>query len=355
MIRLVSNHNARLARLLELASKDGYEGICSTRSFNIYYLTGFWGNGIYVNNGSAERLYVSSLESDRARHDSKTNVITYRAGELLDQLSEFFDGRKVACDDNLYMYLEPIFNKIKAKSTDIFERARSVKFDDEISIMKEGGKVMDNVYENTLKILNDGISERDVYATLVGEIIRQGGDVIPYEDTIGTEIVAFGENTSYPHYSPPSERKLRSGDPVLMDITLRYKGYVIDFTRTVFYGRAEDRMKEVYNIVKEAQALGIRTLKPEMNGRDLDSTVREFFGSRKDLFNHSLGHGVGLEVHERPFVSPRSNDRLERNSLITIEPGLYYDGEFGIRIEDSMVVDDPPYLLTNYPKELIIV
>ncbi|MGC8661733.1 MAG: M24 family metallopeptidase [Nitrososphaeria archaeon] len=348
-------HSARTSRALELATNEGYGAICATRSFNIYYLTGFWGNGIYANNGSNERLFVSTLESDRARHNSRVDVITYKAGELVDQLSEFFGGRKAACDDNSYRYLDAIFAKVNAKPTDILERARSVKFEDEISIMKEGGKIMDLVYESALNSIGEGMTERDVYAKVVSEIIRHGGDVIPYEDTIGTEIVAFGENTSYPHYSPPSARALRPGDPVLMDLTLRYNGYIIDFTRTVFFKRAEERMKEVYNSVMEAQALGIKSLKPGMEGRELDNIVRESFGSKKNLFSHSLGHGVGLEVHERPFAAPRSSDKLERGSCITIEPGLYFDGDFGVRIEDSMVVGDSPDLLTNYPRELIII
>lgn len=355
MATLKPSYTARASRLLELATNDSYEALCATRSFNIYYLTGFWGNGIYVNNGSNERLFVSILESDRARHNSRVDVITYKAGELTDLLSEFFNGRKAACDDNSYRYLDAIFAKLKAKPTDIFERARSVKFEDEISIMKEGGKIMDQVYENTLNSIGEGTTERDVYAKVVSEIIRHGGDVIPYEDTIGTEIVAFGENTSYPHYSPPSARALRPGDPVLMDLTLRYNGYIIDFTRTVFFKRAEERMKEVYNSVMEAQALGIKSLKPGMEGKELDDIVRESFGSRKNLFSHSLGHGVGLEVHEKPFAAPRSSDKLERGSCITIEPGLYFDGDFGVRIEDSMVVGDSPDLLTNYPRELIII
>ncbi|MCL4343732.1 MAG: aminopeptidase P family protein [Nitrososphaerota archaeon] len=350
-----SGHAARTSRALQLAAKEGYESLCATRSFNVYYLTGFWGNGIYTNNGTDERLFVSILESDRARHNSKVEVTTYKAGELLGQLSEFFGGRKVACDDNSYRYLETIFEKVNAKPTDILERVRSVKFDDEISIMKDGGKIMDMVYENALKSMSEGMRERDLYAKVVSEIIRHGGDVIPYEDTIGTEIVAFGENTSYPHYSPPSARALRPGDPVLMDLTLRYNGYIIDFTRTVFFKRAEERMEKIYNDVMEAQALGIKSLKPGMEGKELDNIVRESFGSKKDRFSHSLGHGVGVEVHERPFVAPRSTDKLERGSCITIEPGLYFDGDFGVRIEDSMIVDDLPVLLTNYPRELIII
>ncbi|MEM3215244.1 MAG: M24 family metallopeptidase [Conexivisphaerales archaeon] len=350
-----TTYAARISKALQLAAKEGYEALCATRSFNIYYLTGFWGNGIYANNNSNERLFVSKLEFDRARHNSKVDVIPYKGGELVEQLKEFFGNRKVACDDNSYMYLNSIFERINAKPTDLLELARSVKFNDEISILKEGGKIMDLVYENALSSISEGITERDIYATLVREIIRNGGDVIPYEDTIGTEIVAFGENTSYPHYSPPSARVLRPGDPILMDLTLRYKGYIIDFTRTVFYKRAEEMVKEIYNKVLEAQALGIKSVKPGIDGMELDNIVRESFGSEKDLFKHSLGHGIGLEVHERPFVAPRSSDKLERGSCITIEPGLYFEGDFGIRIEDSMVVDNSPYLLTNYPRELTIV
>ncbi|MGC8568928.1 MAG: M24 family metallopeptidase [Nitrososphaeria archaeon] len=345
----------RRKKALDVASSLSFEGLVATRAFNIYYLTGFWGAGIFLMKQDKAELLVSKLEYDRAKASSDVEVLAYQPSELADLIASFFGSARVAIDRAEASLYSSIKQKVNVETSDVLERAREVKFEDELDAIKGGGRIMDAVYERALESVRDGMRERELYAIIVKEIIENGGDVIAYEDTIGTEIVAFGENTSYPHYSPPSDRQLRAGDPILLDLTLRFNGYVVDFTRTFFFRRVDERIRETYEKVKEAQELGIRLLKNGAKAKEIDLAVREFFGAERDLFNHSLGHGVGLEVHEKPYISYRSEDVISNDQALTIEPGLYYAGKFGIRIEDTLIMKDTPVKIFRSPTELLIV
>ena len=348
-------YEKRLNKLLNEMHDSDCEGYVLTRAFNIFYLTGFWGASITLIKDEEQKLLVSSLEYDRASKNSTINVEAYNPANYLDYIKTFFETKKVCIDESFVSTYLSLSKNISLKISNLIEKLREVKDDYEIEILKDGGRIMDEVFDKSIKTIKGGMTEKELYAQIVKNIIEFDGDVIPYEDTIGTEIVAFGENTAFPHYSPPSNKKLNEGDPILLDLTLRHKGYVVDFTRTIFYKRVDDHYKKIYNKVKEAQELGIKMLKIGVKAKEIDLAVRDFFGEDKDRFNHSLGHGIGLEVHEKPAISYRSEDVIKSGQAVTIEPGLYYLNDIGVRIEDSLIVQDKPFKLFSTSTELIII
>ena len=170
-------------------------------------------------------------------------------------------------------------------------------------------------------------------------------------------IALTGSATSMPHGVPSAQRIVQSGDFVLMDYGAMVDGYHSDMTRTVCVGKPSERMQQVYDIVLKAQAAGIVGAKPGITGRDMDKLARDIIeeAGYGDNFGHSLGHGVGLEIHEFPNASPGTLAKLETGNVVTVEPGIYLPGEFGVRIEDFVVIrENGCENLTEAPKQLTV-
>ena len=177
-----------------------------------------------------------------------------------------------------------------------------------------------------------------------------------YKSTLNPLIIAGGPNGALPH-AQVTDRKFKRGDLVVVDLTLRYKGYVSDATRTFAIGKISSQEKKIYEIVKESQKLGLESVKPNVNCKDVDFACRNYIEEQKygEYFIHSTGHGIGLEVHELPTVSSKSDMKLKENMAITVEPGIYIPNKFGIRIEDSLIVKEKPIILHKFTKELITI
>ena len=176
-----------------------------------------------------------------------------------------------------------------------------------------------------------------------------------YRSTLNPLIIAGGPNGSLPH-AQVTNRKFSNGDLIVVDLTLRYNGYVSDSTRTFGLGKISSKAKEVYEIVKESQKLGLRTVKPNIRCKKVDDVCREYIKKEnyEKYFIHSTGHGIGLEVHELPSIGPNSKTKLQKNMAITVEPGIYLDKKFGVRIEDSLIVkENRPLILHKFTKELL--
>ncbi|MGI0011300.1 MAG: M24 family metallopeptidase, partial [Nitrosopumilaceae archaeon] len=177
-----------------------------------------------------------------------------------------------------------------------------------------------------------------------------------YKSTLNPLIIAGGPNGALPH-AQVTKRKFVDGDMIVLDLTLRYQGYVSDATRTFGLGSVSAEAKKVYEIVKESQEAGLKAVKPKASCKSVDEACRKVIqkmGYGK-YFIHSTGHGIGLEVHELPCVSYLSKTRLEKNMAITVEPGIYLQKKFGVRIENSLIVKDKPDVLHKFTKDLIII
>lgn len=233
---------------------------------------------------------------------------------------------------------------------DAVEEQRAVKFPDEIAAIRRAVRISERVWEEVLPLLRPGVREFEIAAEITYRQRLHGADGDAF-----APIVLFGRRSSLIHGQPTTAR-LRNGQPVLMDFGCRVNGYVSDITRTVFLGRASRRMRIIYRVVQEAQELGRSEIREGLPANELDGLVRSFIDEQGcgEYFEHGLGHGIGLEVHEQPTLSWRSSEPLESGAVVTIEPGVYVPGLGGVRIEDDMLITESgAESLTGLTRDLV--
>jgi Xaa-Pro aminopeptidase len=230
----------------------------------------------------------------------------------------------------------------------------AAKQPEEIKSIAKAQAIAETVLAEILELLKPGVSEKEIAAEIIYRQLKHGANGISPEFW---PIVAFGANTALPH-SQPSNAKLKPGDVVLFDFGCTVDGYCSDMSRTFAFGSASDKFREVYEIVLRAQEAGLKAAKAGIVSKELDTTVRDIIDKAGygEQFNHSTGHGVGLEIHEWPGISPGAKYKLPEKSVITIEPGVYLPGEFGVRVEDMIVLKpNGNKNLTSALKELKII
>lgn len=231
------------------------------------------------------------------------------------------------------------------------EKKRAIKTEDELQKIENSQRIAEKALAKIIPIIKPGVTEREISAELMFEIIRLGADSLAFDN-----IVSFGENSANPHHHP-SDRKLDKNDLILIDFGARAGGYCSDMTRTFTLGNPPDRLKAIHDIVAEAQSYALKNIKAGMTGNEADSLAREYIranGYAKE-FGHSLGHGVGVEIHEQPRLGERSEDILVPGMVVTVEPGIYIEGLGGVRIEDMIVIqEDGIYNFTNFNKNLYL-
>ncbi len=228
---------------------------------------------------------------------------------------------------------------------------RAVKTPEEISKIKQAQKIAEAGFEHILNFIKVGRTEKEIQLELDYFMLKNSAEALSFDT-----IALTGSSTSMPH-GVPGERRVQSGDFVLLDFGAVYDGYHSDMTRTVAVGQTSDKMKDVYDIVLSAQKAALKEARAGISGVQLDKAARDVIAQNgySDYFGHSLGHGVGLEIHEAPTASQRSKDILESGMVVTVEPGIYIAGEFGVRIEDFVVIGENGCdNLTKAPKELIV-
>jgi len=251
-----------------------------------------------------------------------------------------------------YRQLRRLFPRVEFRSTaDIVEDVATVKDRLEIGAIRRAVAVSDAVFTELLPLLKPGVTELDIAAEISYRQRRHGASRDAFEP-----IVVSGDRGALPH-GRATPRRLRKGDMVTLDFGCVVDGYCSDLTRTVALGRLGQEQRRAYEIVLQAQVAAIEAAGPGMLGRDLDAVARTPIGRAGygRYFNHSLGHGFGLRIHERPRVSMASRDRLRQGNVITIEPGIYLPGRWGLRIEDDVLITASGCtVLTTSPKQLMI-
>jgi len=350
----------RLARLREKLRAKGLDALLVTSLPNIRYLTGFTGSNALVVVLPRKAYF---LTDQRYRQQSKEQV---RGAQRIVSRTTLFDalrehrllrGGRVGFEaEHLsyasYRLLRRLLHGVNLRPVhECVEEIALRKDDAEIALLGMAIRVTEQVFDRVLSLMRPGVRELEIAAEITYLHRRLGAEGDAFEP-----IVASGERGALPH-ARPSSRKMRNGDLVTLDFGCTVAGYCADLTRTVAIGRASRRAREVYRAVLAAQTEALAAARPGMLARDLDHVARsrlerEGFGR---YFSHSLGHGIGLRIHERPRVAPRSRERLEPGSVLTVEPGVYLPGELGVRIEDDVVLTNGGCrVLTSAPKELMV-
>ena len=250
-----------------------------------------------------------------------------------------------------YSGLKKLGVKIKDGSKNL-KIARSVKTETEIDKITKSCAIVENALIYAQSFIKVGVTEKQIKTLLEDKVKALGGDGVSFDT-----IVAFGKNSAIPHHVS-DDTKLSNDMVVLIDAGAKYKGYSSDITRTIFFGNPDKKFVDRYNAVLKANELAIENAKPKMSYKDIDDIARSFL-KQNDLdkyFTHSLGHGVGVEIHEYPRLSPKGEGFAEENVVFTIEPGVYFENEYGIRIEDTVVIKNGKIKrLTLLGKELLTI
>ncbi|MFZ0039716.1 MAG: Xaa-Pro peptidase family protein [Solirubrobacteraceae bacterium] len=353
----------RADRLAERLPGLGVDLALITSLVNVRYLTGYTGsNGLALIGGDVRNFVTDFryLEQSKAEVDPAfTREIT--PVDLLDGISALLgDGRvRLAFEDAHVTVREHVRLRDRlaehvelVTGGDLVEPLRAVKEADEIQRIRRAAEIADAALRDVMEQGLIGRTELDVAGALEASMRDRGADGPSFES-----IVAAGPHGARPH-AQPRPVKIGAGELVVIDWGAQLEGYCSDCTRTLATGDPGQPAQAAYELVREAQLAGLEAVRAGVSGRDADSAARKVIdgGGHGEHFGHGLGHGVGLEIHEGPRLSQRSDSVLESGNVVTVEPGVYLPGEFGVRIEDLVVVTDSgPEILTSVPKELIFV
>jgi Xaa-Pro aminopeptidase len=324
---------------------------------NVRYLTGLQSSNaaLLVEPDATATLYADFRYAARGREVPGVAFVETPRG-LLPAVGELLAGRRIGFEsDNLpYAGYRALADAgVEAVPTNgVVESLRAVKDDDEQAMMRRAGALSDEIFRAVAEERFSGRTEREL-AWWVERAFREAGA----EGISFPTVVAAGETGASPH-AVPGERVVQEGMLVTVDAGCVVDGYCSDCTRTFAVGAIPDRLSEIYALCLEAQLAGLAAVGPGVHGRDADSAARELIAAA-DLgwaFGHGLGHGVGLQIHERPVLRPESEDVLEPGNVVSVEPGIYLPGEGGVRIEDLVLVaDEGRERLTQFTKDLITV
>ncbi len=341
----------RLDRLTARFPERELDALLISASENRRYLSGFTGSAGYLFITPERAVLVTdSRYTEQATNQAPDfQVIQVRGGWdwLLEQFRETgvkrvgFESRNmtVATYDSLIGAIkdDSALNQVSMIATaEIPEEGRVFKDQRELALLQKAIDASDAAMEAVCPTITAGMTEREVAWRMEMAMRDFGADGISFDT-----IVASGPNGAMAHHRP-SDRIIQEGEPIVIDMGAIVEGYCSDITRTVVVGEPGETFNKIYDIVLGAQLTAINMVKPGMTGEDCDDLSRAVIAEAGygDNFGHSLGHGVGLAVHENPRVSPRSPDKLEPNMVFTVEPGIYLTGWGGIRIEDIVVLGD---------------
>ncbi|OQB14044.1 MAG: putative peptidase [Firmicutes bacterium ADurb.Bin193] len=348
----------RVKAVQEILKKHGTDGILITSTENRRYVSGFTGgDGIILITLSDSVLFVDGRYTIQAQLEAKEfTVITFKTkpyGLLKDYNLKnlFIEDTKLPLSD--YKSLkETLLGTCFHNGSWVLDELRMIKSPDEAEKIKKAAEIADNAFSHILNFIKEGMSERDIALELEFFMRSRGAEGISFDT-----IIASAERSALPHASL-TDRKIALGDVLLIDFGCKFEGYCSDMTRTVAVGKASDEFKKVYKTALTAQNEALSNIKAGAPCRDIDAYARRVIESAGygAYFAHSLGHGVGLNVHEKPVVSTGSDGVLCSGNVITVEPGIYLQNKFGVRIEDLVLVTDTGFdNFTHSPKELIII
>ncbi len=348
--------SGRIGRVRKILRAKNLDALLVTNLNNVRYLSGFSGSSGMLIVAPAQTFFVTDFryQEQAAREVRNAEIVIERGRRfiLLRSLLRKLGVRKLGFEFSVsYAW----FNQLQSCGAELvplkspIENLRVIKDADEVAKIQRAVARAEDAYRAVRPWIRAGIREAEVARRLDEALRKQGCRHAAFEI-----IVASGPNSSMPH-ARPTERKIASGDLVIVDWGGEADGYYSDMTRTVLIpGQADPEKRKIYDIVNQARKNAIEAVKPGINAQDIDAVARTFIkrAGYGDHFGHSLGHGVGLDVHEYPYVSWTRRQRVREGMLFTIEPGIYVPGVGGVRIEDLILVKDgAASVLTNLGRE----
>tara|TARA_B100001123_G_scaffold424579_1_gene536289 strand:+ start:15706 stop:16785 length:1080 start_codon:yes stop_codon:yes gene_type:complete len=340
----------RITQLREKISSAGLDGLIISNPDNRRYISGFTGSAGYLLITLDETILATDFRYIEQSTQQAPNFEIYRISGAVNWISDLLNRVSIsklgfeAADLSVNLHASMLDEIVKVKpqhpdfipTTDLIEPLRMVKDSEEIALVSKAVDLADDAFLEVSKKIQIGHSELSIAWEIEKTMKEMGADSISFDT-----IVASGPNGAKPHHRP-SERKIQSGEPIVIDMGAKFQGYCSDMTRTICIGEPEPKLKEIYDIVLGAQLTAIATVNSEMTSGDADKISRDIINEAGygDLFGHSLGHGIGLEVHENPRVGPGGNDNLVNGTIFTIEPGIYITGWGGVRIEDTVIMEN---------------
>lgn len=349
----------KFTNLRKVMEQKGLDAIVVLSPYNRRYLSGFTGtSGSLLITQDTKQLITDFRYIQQANSQAEDFEIINQNGPMINKINELIqhgDYKNVGVEADLITY-----NEYQALNTDevqlssiegVIETIRMIKDDFEIKQIQKAADIVDETYEHILKWVKPGMTENEVNNEME-MFMRSKGATCSSFDTI----VASGHRGALPH-GVASNKVIEEGDMITLDFGALYEGYVSDITRTFAIGEPKEEMKKIYNIVLESQLAALEQIKSGMTGKEADSIARDIISSYGygEQFGHSLGHGIGLEVHEGPALSQKSDIVLEENMCVTLEPGIYVEGLGGVRIEDDVLVTkNGLQRFTKSTKDLII-
>src|SRR5680860_474324 len=358
------DHEARVKRVRESLAATNAEALLVTDLANVRYLTGFSGsNGQVLITESAAVFMSDSRYAARAADMVQGAEVLIYPHRMSDALKERLGGVSrlgIEAANISVASLESLTGRLGGveivPTKSVVENLRRTKDQEEAALLREAIRIGDESFSWVLQRLVEGASERQVALDLEVHLRSSGAEAVALSLIVGS-----GPLSAHIHHTP-SERVLQRGDIVLMDFGCRYEGYCSDLTRTVVVGAARDEQRENNELVQSEQAKGIAAAKAGAGTEDVDMAARRVIeqGGHGDKFTHSLGHGVGLHIHEAPRLGKSPEEDLDVGALkaqdvVTIEPGVYLNGKFGIRIEDCVLVTEQGCeVLGSAPKDHLL-
>jgi len=352
----------RLAALVDGLTAAHIDGLLVTSLPNIRYLTGFSGSSALLFVTAREILLVTDFRyqtqiadevGDFARITIEPQSLWAGLWHQLAQLPSL----EVAGFESSHLLHRDFQRLLEAgarwqwrPTVDIVETLRERKDAGELALIEAANGIATRALDRAIKQVRVGMSELEVAGALEKALRDEGSEGFPFPS-----IVASGPRSALPH-AHSSSRRIESGDFLLLDFGAETSGYCSDVTRTFVVGPATSEQREIYEIVRVANENAAHRVRAGMSGRDADAIARDYIQQRGfgDLFGHSLGHGLGLEVHEAPRLARTADGALAEGAVVTIEPGIYRPGWGGVRIEDDVFLDAAgPKILTQFPRELI--
>lgn len=350
----------KLQKLRNEMAKQNIEALLVTSSYNLRYITNFTGSAGLALVTKEQAFFITDFRYTEQASEQVTEFKVVQAKtNLLEEAAEkakelgieslAFEQDYVTYSSYL-QYQEKMGSALKPVSG-LIEKIRMFKTPEEVGILKAAAKIADDAFEHICGFIKAGQTELEISNELEFFMRKQGATSSSFDT-----IVASGLRSALPH-GVATDKIVEQGDMITLDYGALYNGYISDITRTVAVGEPSEKMKEIYQIVLDAQMLGVEKIGPGMTGIEADAIARDYIKSKGygEAFGHSTGHGIGLEVHEGPGLSFKSQTVLEPGMAVTVEPGIYLPGIGGVRIEDDILITESGNVrLTNSTKELRI-